>query len=121
MRLTIPSILATSLLLSACGGGDSAIDGAKDIPNRFGNTQNALDDFSSGSTGDSSNARGLKPNQVRVTMELPVNLAPEGEQTRRNLRIVIPDQVRVYRTKPAHKPLMMFVTPLKKGRTATLF
>ena len=58
MRLTIPSILATSLLLSACGGGDSAIDGAKDIPNRFGNTQNALDDFSSGSTGDSSNARG---------------------------------------------------------------
>ena len=98
MRLTIPSILATSLLLSACGGGDSAIDGAKDIPNRFGNTQNALDDFSSGSTGDSSNARGLKPNQVRVTMELPVNLAPEGEQTRRNLRIVIPDQVRVYRT-----------------------
>ncbi|WP_286714683.1 hypothetical protein [Marinobacter sp. tcs-11] len=98
MRLTIPSILATSLLLSACGGGDSAIDGAKDIPNRFGNTQNALDDFSSGSTGDSSNARGLEPNQVRVTMELPVNLAPEGEQTRRNLRIVIPDQVRVYRT-----------------------
>ncbi|WP_278802845.1 hypothetical protein [Marinobacter nauticus] len=98
MRLTIPSILATSLLLSACGGGDSAIDGAKDIPNRFGNTQNALDDFSSGSTGDSSNARGLKPNQVRVTMELPVNLAPEGEQTRRNLRIVVPDQVRVYRT-----------------------
>lgn len=98
MRPTIPSILATSLLLSACGGGDSAIDGAKDIPNRFGNTQNALDDFSSGSTGDSSNARGLKPNQVRVTMELPVNLAPEGEQTRRNLRIVIPDQVRVYRT-----------------------
>ena len=91
MRLTIPSILATSLLLSACGGGDSAIDGAKDIPNRFGNTQNALDDFSSGSTGDSSNARGLKPNQVRVTMELPVNLAPEGEQTRRNLRLVIPD------------------------------
>ncbi|MGX1201836.1 hypothetical protein [Marinobacter sp. MBR-105] len=98
MRLTIPSILATSLLLSACGGGDSAIDGAKDIPNRFGNTQNALDDFSSGSTGDSSNARGLEPNQVRVTMELPANLAPEGEQTRRNLRIVIPDQVRVYRT-----------------------
>lgn len=98
MRLTIPSILATSLLLSACGGGDSAIDGAKDIPNRFGDTQNALDDFSSGSTGDSSNARGLKPNQVRVTMELPVNLAPEGEQTRRNLRIVVPDQVRVYRT-----------------------
>ena len=98
MRLTIPSILATSLLVSACGGGDSAIDGAKDIPNRFGNTQNALDDFSSGSTGDSSNARGLEPNQVRVTMELPANLAPEGEQTRRNLRIVIPDQVRVYRT-----------------------
>lgn len=98
MRLTLPSLLATSLLLSACGGGDSAIDGVKDIPNRFGNTQNALDDFSSGSTGDSSNARGLEPNQVRVTMELPANLAPEGEQTRRNLRIVIPDQVRVYRT-----------------------
>lgn len=98
MRPTLPFLLATALLLSACGGGESAIDGAKNIPNRFGNTQNALDDFSSGSTGDSSNARGLKPNQVRVTMELPANLAPEGEQTRRNLRIVIPDQVRVYRT-----------------------
>lgn len=98
MRLTLPLFLATSLMLSACGGGESAIDGVKDIPNRFGNTQNALDDFSSGSTGDSSNARGLEPNQVRVTMELPGNLAPEGERTRRNLRLVIPDQVQVYRT-----------------------
>ncbi|MGC8121121.1 hypothetical protein [Marinobacter sp. VGCF2001] len=98
MKLTLSSFLATCLVLAGCGGGDSAIDGAKDIPNRFGNTQNALDDFSPGSTGDSSNARGLEPNQVRVTMELPANLAPEGEPTRRNLRIVIPDEVRVYRT-----------------------
>lgn len=98
MRLTLPLFLATSMILSACGGGESAIDGVKDIPNRFGNTQNALDDFSSGSTGDSSNSRGLEPDQVRVTMELPGNLAPEGERTRRNLRLVIPDQVQVYRT-----------------------
>lgn len=98
MRLTLPSLLTTSLLLTACGSGDSAIDSVRDIPNRFGSTQNALDDFSSGSTGDSSNTRGLKPNQARLTMELPGLLAPEGEATRRNLRIVIPDELRVYHT-----------------------
>ena len=75
MRMTIPSILATSLLLSACGGGDSAIDGAKDIPNRFGNTQNALDDFSSGSTGDS----GRSVDDLRFLSFL---LRPDWEEDR---------------------------------------
>ncbi len=98
MRLKFASLLSTSLILTACGGGDSAIDGARNMPNRFGNTVNALDDFSPGSTGDSSNARGLEPNEVRVTMEVPVSFAPSAEATRRNLRIVIPDQIQVYRT-----------------------
>ncbi|KPQ28070.1 MAG: hypothetical protein HLUCCX14_12150 [Marinobacter excellens HL-55] len=97
MRFTFTPVLMSTLLLAACSG-DSAIDGVKEIPNRFGNVVNALDDFSSSSTGDSSNARGLKPNEVRVTMELPVNLAPNGEPTRRNLRIVVPDRVEVYKT-----------------------
>ncbi|MBJ6137303.1 hypothetical protein [Marinobacter litoralis] len=98
MRFKLASLLSTSLLIAACGGGDSAIDGARDIPNRFGSTINALDDFSPGSTGDSSNANGLKENEVRVTMEVPADFAPNGEPTRRNLRIVIPDRLQVYRT-----------------------
>ncbi len=98
MRLKLAPLLSTSLILAACGGGDSAIDGARNMPNRFGNTINALDDFNTGSTGDSSNAVGLETNQVRVTMEVPVTFAPNGEATRRNLRIVIPDRVQVYRT-----------------------
>jgi hypothetical protein len=97
MRLNLPTLLAATLILTACSG-DSAIDGVKEIPNRFGNAVNALDDFSPGSTGDSSNARGLRPNEVRVTMEVPASLAPQGEPTRRNLRIVVPDRVEVYRT-----------------------
>lgn len=100
MRLNLPTLLAATLILTACSG-DSAIDGVKEIPNRFGNAVNALDDFSPGSTGDSNNARGLRPNEVRVTMEVPVNVAPDGEPTRRNLRIVIPDKVEVFRTNTA--------------------
>ncbi|MDX5335113.1 MAG: hypothetical protein LPK13_03395 [Marinobacter sp.] len=97
MRLNLTTLLAATLILTACSG-DSAIDGVKEIPNRFGNAVNALDDFSPGSTGDSNNARGLKPNEVRVTMEVPASVAPQGEPTRRNLRIVVPDRVEVYRT-----------------------
>ncbi|WP_372966657.1 hypothetical protein [Marinobacter sp.] len=98
MRFKLASLLSVSLILTACGSADSAIDGAQNIPNLFGNTVNSLDDFSSSSTGDSSNARGLEANQLRVTMEVPVNYAPDGEPTRRNLRIVIPDQIQVYQT-----------------------
>jgi len=98
MTTKLASLLSVSLLITACGGGDSAIDGARNTPNRFGSTVNALDDFSPGSTGDSSNAKGLKENQVRVTMEVPANYAPNGEPTRRNLRIVVPDRIQVYRT-----------------------
>ncbi|QBM16335.1 hypothetical protein MARI_04150 [Marinobacter sp. JH2] len=98
MRFKLASLLSVSLLVTACGGGDSAIDGARNTPNLFGSTINALDDFSPGSTGDSSNAKGLKENQVRVTMEVPANYAPNGEATRRNLRIVVPDRIQVYRT-----------------------
>lgn len=92
------------MILTACSG-DSAIDGVKEIPNRFGNVVNALDDFSPGSTGDSSNARGLEANQVRITMEVPVDFAPDGEPTRRNLRIVVPDQVEVFHTNTAAQRL----------------
>ena len=98
MTTKLASLLSVSLLITACGSGDSAIDGARNAPNRFGSTINALDDFSPGSTGDSSNAKGLKENQVRVTMEVPANYAPNGEATRRNLRIVVPDRIQVYKT-----------------------
>ncbi len=98
MKCRLIPALALPFLLTACGGGDSAIDGAREIPNRFGNTVNALDDFNPGSTGDSGNTAGLKANEVRITMEVPAFYAPDAEQTRRNLRIVIPDQVQVYRS-----------------------
>jgi len=97
MKLRPMTALLLPLLLAACGDGGTAIDEAKKIPNRFGNATNALDDFSPGSTGDSGNTAGLKANEVRLTMEVPARYAPQADETRRNLRMVVPDQVDIYR------------------------
>ncbi|WP_228257313.1 hypothetical protein [Marinobacter sp. NP-4(2019)] len=98
-RVWLPSLVLTSVVaLSGCGGGDSAVDEAGSRDNSFPPTKNARDDFSSGSTGDSNNTNGLAANEVRVTVEVPSALAPNGELTRRNLRIVTPDRIEVYRT-----------------------
>lgn len=96
--LSVLLTTSTLLLAAGCGGGDDAIEDAKNRGNSFPPAKNANDDFTSGSTGDSSNASGLERNEVRVTMEVPESVAPEGELTRRNLRIVEPDTIRVYRT-----------------------
>src|SRR5690554_7802530 len=58
MKCRLIPALALPFLLTACGGGDSAIDGAREIPNRFGNTVNALDDFNPGSTGGIAGVAG---------------------------------------------------------------
>ncbi len=102
MRLSTGWILLTSLVLvSGCGSGEDAIRGARNQPNDFSGGTNPADDFSSGSTGDSGSSAGLEANEVRITLELPVELAPEGEATRRNLNRVAPDSISVYRTNPA--------------------
>ncbi|MBW7470509.1 hypothetical protein [Marinobacter sp. F4218] len=102
MRLTSGLILPTVfLLLSGCGGGDDAITGAQNDPNDFANGKNPVDDFSPGSTGDSSKTAGLEANEVRITMEVPGGVAPDAELTRRNLRIVQPDRISVYTTNTA--------------------
>ncbi|MBU2874777.1 hypothetical protein [Marinobacter salexigens] len=98
MRLTLGLLLFSALTLTAGCSGDSAIDGAKGQPNSFAGEKNPANDFTPGSTGDSGDNSGLAANEVRVTMELPGGLAPDGEPTRRNLRIVKPDTVRVYQT-----------------------
>ncbi|MEP1217147.1 MAG: hypothetical protein ABJM11_03765 [Marinobacter sp.] len=95
LALSTASVLA---LASGCGGGDDAIEEARDSENSFPPAKNANDDFTSGTTGDSSNSSDLERNEVRVTMEVPESVAPNGEATRRNLRIVEPDTVTVYRT-----------------------
>lgn len=99
MRL-IPGLLLLSVitLTTACGSGGDAIEGARNQPNTFAGSKNPADDFSSGSTGDSGNSSGLNANEVRITLEVPGSLAPDGEPTRRNLRIVQPDSISVYRT-----------------------
>ncbi|AOY87110.1 hypothetical protein BKP64_02335 [Marinobacter salinus] len=102
MRLTFGLLLSTTILLTAgCGSGDDALSGARNDPNDFASAKNPVDDFSSGSTGDSSNASGLKANEVRITMEVPASAAPDAEPTRRNLRIVQPDRLDVYTTNTA--------------------
>lgn len=99
MRL-VPGLLILSVitLITACGSGEDAIEGARNQPNSFADTKNPVDDFSPGSTGDSGNSSGLNANEVRITLEVPGSLAPDGEPTRRNLRIVQPDSISVYRT-----------------------
>jgi hypothetical protein len=102
MRFTLGLLLSSTLVLTAgCGGGEDAIAGAAGQPNDFAGNKNPVDDFSSGSTGDSSNTGGLASNEVRVTMEVPGGVTSDGEPTRRNLRIVQPDRVSVYYTNPA--------------------
>jgi hypothetical protein len=102
MRFTLGLLLSSTLVLTAgCGSGEDAIAGAAGQPNDFTGNKNPVDDFSSGSTGDSSNTGGLASNEVRVTMEVPGGVTSDGEPTRRNLRIVQPDRVSVYYTNPA--------------------
>jgi hypothetical protein len=91
-------ILCIISLTTACGGGEDAIDDVRNQSNSFGGTNNPVDNFSTGSTGDSGNSSGLDANEVRLTLEVPGNLAPDGEPTRRNLRIVQPDTISVYQT-----------------------
>ncbi|TYC58009.1 hypothetical protein FMN52_15835 [Marinobacter sp. BW6] len=101
MRFTLSLLLSSTLLLTAgCGSGEDALEGAANQPNDFAGNKNPVDDFSSGSTGDSTNTGGLASNEVRVTMEVPGGVTSEGEPTRRNLRIVQPDRVSVYFTNP---------------------
>ncbi len=121
LALSTASLL---VLTTGCGGGDDAIDGARDSENSFPPANNANDDFSSGTTGDSSNASGLERNEVRVTMEVPESVAPDGEPTRRNLRIVEPDTVNVYRTDQSLRNLAAVDTRSRaedSGRTVIAF
>jgi len=102
MRLSTGWILITCLAFaSGCGSGENSLHGARNQPNDFSGNSNPSEDFSSGSTGDSGNSAGLDSNQLRVTLELPAGLAPEGEPTRRGLHRVTPERIRVYRTNPA--------------------
>ncbi|MFO7528167.1 MAG: hypothetical protein R6W86_05085 [Marinobacter sp.] len=91
-------ISLSALLLAGCSSGEDAIDGARTQTNDFAAAKNPLDDFSSGSTGDSSNAGDLEPNEVRITLEVPGSVAPDAEITRRNLRLVEPETLSVYTT-----------------------
>lgn len=91
-------IYAVLSVLVGCGGGDDAISGVRGDTNDFSGGKNPVDDFSSASTGDSSNSSGLARNEVRVTMEVPGGVARDAEVTRRNLMIVQPDRIQVYTT-----------------------
>ena len=77
MRFTLGLLLSSTLLLTAgCGSGEDAIEGAASQPNDFAGNKNPVDDFSSGSTGDSNNAGGLASNEVRVTCLLYTSPSP---------------------------------------------
>lgn len=93
-------LVSLTALLTACGGGgDDAVEEAGDRPNSFPGNKNPADGFSESSTGDSSNANGLGKNQVRITVEVPGSMAPGGAPlSRRNLRLVQPDGISIYRT-----------------------
>jgi hypothetical protein len=99
-------LVSSSLLLSACSLGSDALEDAAGRSNSFPPAQNSLDDFTPSSTGDSSNSANLESNQIRVTLEVPASVAGEdGEETRRNLRIVEPESLVVYETDQSLNPL----------------
>jgi hypothetical protein len=100
MPKTSLSLLAMSFvgLLTACSGSGDANEEAASRPNSFPGLSNPGDGFSEGRTGDLTNTSGLNANEVKVTVEVPASLAPDGELSRRNLRLTQPDSVRVYRS-----------------------
>ena len=93
------SVITIAIVLSACSSaGDDAVKEAGSRENSFPGAKNPGSDFSETSTGDTSNANGLARNEVRITVEVPEQMAPEGPLSRRNLHLVQPDSVRVYKT-----------------------
>ena len=116
--------LSTITLVAGCDGSGDANDDVAGRGNSFPPAKNANDDFTSGSTGDSSNASGLARNEVRITMEVPEAVAPGGELTRRNLRIVEPETIRVYQTDQTLRELGSVDTRSRRedsGRTVIRF
>ncbi|MCH8498122.1 MAG: hypothetical protein LAT63_06565 [Marinobacter sp.] len=100
MRFTLPTfsvLLLVILMLAGCDIGTDALQRAGERPNSFPPAKNPVDDFSESSTGDSSSSVGLARNEIRLTVELPTGEVLDGEPTRRNLLIVTPDAVDVYR------------------------
>ena len=95
--LGLVPLVSLLLSLAACDIGTDALDRAKNSPNSFPPAKNPVDDFSESSTGDSSSSVGLARNEVRLTVEMPTGEVFDGEPTRRNLLIVTPDAVDVYR------------------------
>ncbi len=95
------TVCVSTLLITACGGGSSAIDGARNDPNDFSGGASRDDSFSESSTGDSTNTSGLANNEVRVTLEVPGSYAPDEPAIRRNLRVVPADRITVYTSNTA--------------------
>ncbi len=93
------TVVILTTLISACSFPNDALEEAARQLNSFPPALNALDDFVSTSTGDSSSLADLDVgDQVRITLEVPESVEPGGEATRRNLRIVEPDTITVYQT-----------------------
>ncbi|SFM41578.1 hypothetical protein [Marinobacter zhejiangensis] len=113
VRLPVLPPLFCAVMLAACGGSD-AVSEAGSRPNSFPEGTNALEDFDTGSTGDSNNASGLASNELRVTVEVPRSVAPDGELTRRNLRIVEPDRLEVYQTDSSLRQLASVDITIRK-------
>ncbi|TGN39986.1 hypothetical protein [Marinobacter confluentis] len=104
-RFSSASLFTLSILLTGCSLDNDALDDAASRGNSFPPGENSLNDFSESSTGDSSQSAQLEANQIRVTLEVPEAVGPDGEKTRRNLRIVEPESLAVYQTDESLRPL----------------
>lgn len=88
-------VLSASALLTGCLSGADSTSDARTRPNSFPPIN---DDFTDTGTGDTGNARTLKANEVRVTVQVPAAMAGSGAtETRRNLYVVEPASLRVVR------------------------
>ena len=118
------SLLAAAILLTGCSLDNDALDDAAGRGNSFPPGENALDNFTESSTGDSSTSARLEPNQIRVTLEVPEAVGPGGGETRRNLRIVEPESLKVYETDQTLRPLefpSVRIQPEEDNRTIITF
>lgn len=90
------SLLVSVMMVSLAGCGSGAGDGSSKA-NSFPPTSSSGSptDFNNKSTSSGTTSSGLSSYQLRVTVQLPEAIVPDGTATHRNLNVVTPSNLRV--------------------------
>ncbi|MFE8072086.1 hypothetical protein QQM79_13610 [Marinobacteraceae bacterium S3BR75-40.1] len=100
-RLSLTALISVFILSGCLSSAEDAANEVKNDPNDFPqikNDGNSFENSGGDAQGGTNETTGLAANEVRLTLQVPRQMAGEdGIDTRRNLRIVQPNSVRVVR------------------------